>query len=745
MAIPGNMLSSTTEMIDPNTSGWTNHRNAALALGSGGRSGPGCLMVTSKAAGLVEVRTVSSYPVQQGELYQVFADAAATAVPEHIGIRWLDAAGAQISVTWGLNTATVSASWHRIGVAGRAPAGTARAQVLIGADATAAGQIIYAENVYLGLPVRTTGNLFSFGTESSEVDASGWAAEVNATVGRVAPAVQWPVAWYYAGGHVLSVTAVAAGNMAASCIERAAVTPGTEYGAYAYLSPPVLASQAWIEIRYFDSNNNQISVSRGPLAAVGDGWQRQRVSAVAPAAAATCSVAVGIDAASAGQVLRVEQAVVHVVTPARAGNKLTYESSSFEQGTGGWTVASGAATLARTTPWGATYYDASYALRATSVTATTSVIRSPIVDTPVAGGLPWRTEVFGIVTAGSWTVTRSVRWFNAAGTLLGTTSGAAVAVPGGGWWQLLTSYNAPVGAARAQVEFTLQATAANSSLALDRVSLWQAGLLSAVEAHDDDAYVTLTLRELPEGDLVSVYRVGADGARTLVRGPVGLWDRQPITSDFLVVEDYEAPLGIPISYYVETRAASDGHLTSYRETATVTLTPGDPNRCWLKDPANPQRSMRLLVKTAPEWKRPITQSEYRVRGRPNAVIHSDVRGGLEGDLVCWTLTEDERRSLTLLLSSGNTLFWQTAPGSGEDDLYVNVGEVALPRVVPLRTEQMREWTLPLTEADMPVAAGINGTSGRTWQDGLAENATWDVGQGRFATWEALFLNTPVGG
>ena len=63
MPIPGNLLSPTTESVDPNTSGWTAKLNCTLSKGTGGRNGDGCLTVKSVAAGEVQARTVSSYPV----------------------------------------------------------------------------------------------------------------------------------------------------------------------------------------------------------------------------------------------------------------------------------------------------------------------------------------------------------------------------------------------------------------------------------------------------------------------------------------------------------------------------------------------------------------------------------------------------------------------------------------------------------------------------------------------------------
>ncbi|MFJ7895868.1 hypothetical protein [Streptomyces anthocyanicus] len=739
MAIPGNLLSPTTESIDPNTSGWTSLLNATISKGGGGRNGDSCLLVKSVAAGETRVRTVSSYPVTAGTVYQVFADASGATVPERIGIRWLNAAGTEISITWSLVTMAAASAWHRISVAGAAPTGTTKAQVVLSAmTPAAAGVSSFFENVYLGLPIRTTGNLLPFGTESTEIDASGWASEVNATISRQVPVASWSVDWYWAGGHTLAVTAAAAGNAAAVTVDRPTVTPGTEYLAHAYLQPPTLSSVAWLELRFYDSNGNQIQVTRATLAPPGTGMYRQLLSAVAPASAATCGIAAGLDGAAAGQVLRLETVVVRSLIPLVTGTVLPYASGSFEQGTGGWSVTSGPATLARSTPWGAAAYSGNYALTVTSATAATSTLRSPLA--PVTEGVNWRAQIIVRHSAGSWTsATVRVRWYDAANVSLGTSTGVAYAVPPGSWYLLTSDAVAPAGATQAAVEIVAVAGSATSVLWVDGVALWQVLPLTAVEAVSADGYIQVTLRELPADYLISLYRVTPDGARTLVRGPDGLIDQQSIESDTMVLEDHEAPLGVEVSYRVELYS-SPGVLASTRSSDPVLLTHSDINTAWLKDPGNPQRNVRVLVQKAPEWERPIEQAAHVVRGRRNKVILSGRRQGLEGDLAIWTRTDAERQALHLLLDSGNTLLWQAAPGMGVTDMYVSVASISEGRVTHLAQEQWRTWTLPLTEQDMPVTVGVNGAAGRTWQDVLTEFSTWGDLLDVYGTWEAVWLD-----
>jgi hypothetical protein len=722
MPIPGNLLSATTETIDPNTSGWTSKLNCTINAGVGGRTGGGgCLSVRSVAAGEMQARTVSSYPVTAGTVYYTFADAAGAST-ERIGIRWM-AGATELSVTWSLTTMTASAGWHRVSVAGAAPAGATQAQVLLSSTEAGANVSHFWENIYLGAPVRTIGNLFPFNTESSEVDASGWAPVVNALISRQTPVMGWAVDNYLAGGQTLAITAVAAGNASILAMDRPTVTPGQEYLAYAYLQPPTVASTAWIELRFYDVNGNQIQATRSVLAppTPATGMYRQRVSDTAPVNAASCSLAAGLDGASAGQVLRLETIVITAAPQLQADTVVPYADGSFEQGIAGWTVASGVATLARTSPWGDSYFEGAYSLAITSSTASASTIRS--ARFPVTGGVNWRAQMVTYPDAGTWaSVLVRIRWYDAANTDLGASVGVSYLVPGVSWYAMPSDGLAPAGATQAAIELVATASAGASVLHVDLVSLWEVLPQTAVEAHSDDGYITLTLRELPVDFYLSLYRTAADGSRTLVRGTHGLIEMQLIASDLLIVEDHEAPFGVAVAYNIVIRNA-DGTTASTRSSTSVTLQLADLNEAWLKDPSMPQRNLRVLVQRAPDWSEPIEQATHRVRGRQNAVILSGIRGGPEGDLTVWTRSDEERKALRLLLSSGNTLLWQVAPGMGEDDIYVQVGQVSRARVSPRAQEQWRAWTLPLTQQDMPVTLGVNGSGGRTCQDVVTEFAT----------------------
>ncbi|MFJ7998933.1 hypothetical protein ACIQ7D_17555 [Streptomyces sp. NPDC096310] len=743
MAIPGNFLSLTTETIDPNISGWAAKLNCTIGLGGGGRNGDGVLVVKSVAAGEMQARTYSSYAVVVGTTYAAFADASGTTVPERIGIRWLNASGGEVSITWGLTTATASSSWHRISVGGIAPAGAARAQVVVSSSPAGAGVISYFENVYFGWPLRHAGNLLSFNAEQYEIDTSGWAVESNGTLSRTAPMISWPATWYYSGGEMITLTVTAAGNGSALCTERAPVTPGMEYLGFGYLSPPTAAASVWVEIRFYDAGGTQLTATRSALAAPATGAYRQIASAFAPATAATASLAFGITSATAGQVVRADGMVLKVRTATATGtapndNQVNFTDSNFEQGIGQWTVASGAASIARSTPWGGQAISNAYSLTVTSTTATASTIRSG--KYPITELLNWKASAALKRVAGGWTANIAMRYFDATDTLITTISSVAGALPGDGlWYRFDADMTPPAGAVTGQMDLLLTPTSTSSTVQVDDVRLQQVLPSAQVTGSDATASILLVLRGLSASNLLTVYRVLGDGSKSLVRGRGGLISMTPITDDVFSVEDYEAPLGVPVTYRIEYTSATTGLLTGWRVTSTVILDPVDRNYCWLKDPARPQLNLRALVKEAPEWQQPIEQNVMRVRGRQNAIILSGDRGGREGSLVLWTQADSERDALRLLLSSGSVLLWQAAPGMGETDVYVAVGGSAFPRVSPYAPDPWREWTLPLTEQDRPTV-GVSGSATWTVQDVLVENATVLDLLSRYATVLDLALN-----
>jgi hypothetical protein len=700
-------------MVDPDTSGWRVVTNCTKSLGSGGRNGDGVLTLTSAAAGEMQASTFMLYSVTGGVTYQAFVDASSANQPERIGIEWFSGSLASIGATWSLTTSAASSTWHRVSVAAVAPVGAVRARILLSATTSASGKTHFFENAYLGQPFRTSGNLLSFNVESGgEIDTSGWAVDANCTISRDVPAVSWPVDWYYSGGEVIKATVTANGNASIKTAEAPAVVPGTEYRGYCYLNPSTSSSSCWVELRWFNASNTLISSKRGTLAAPGTGWYRQYVSGVAPAGAATCVLAAGITSATAGQVVRVEGAVAQVAPQLVPGSVLSYEDTSFEQGVGGWTISSGSATIARSTPWGTAAYGGSYALTLTAPASGTSVLAS--ARYPVTPSVSWRAQGQFAPASGIWQIGPNIHWYDGSGTSISRSALVADSVPATGtWWATWNDVTAPANAATAAIEIDITAPAAGT-LEIDWPALFEALPSWDVEADDDLGLITVTMRDLDSGDTLTLYRV-VGGAQSIVRGPDGWLQGTLLSSTQMVVEDYEAPIGQDVTYRRELYVPSTGALQQSATSSSVSLAMADPSEVWLKDAQQPWRNVRLTAAVAPDWARPIEATEYRVRGRRNSVILTDVRGGLTGTLQVWTLSDAERAALHFLLDTGHPLLIQLNPGLGIEDVYASVGEATEARFIAYGGEPRRQWSLPLTQVDAPLG-GVGGSAAWTVQD-----------------------------
>lgn len=748
MAIPGNYLSPTTESMDPGISGWTTKTNAKVSLGSGGRSGPGLLTLTSVTSGEMQARTVTAYPVTVGQTYQAFADAYATTQPERIGIQWLTTANAEISVSWSLVTDSAPASWRRIAVGAAAPVGAAYARVLLSSmSPSTAGVIHYFENVYLGLPQRYPLNLLSYNAESGgEVDASAWVAESNGTLTRKVPPLEWPADWYYAGGEVPALTVTAAGTASARCIERPAVEAGQEYIAYAYLNGPTATSTSWIELRFFNAAGTLLTQARSTISQTATGWFRQIASGIAPAAAASAEIAFGITGASAGQVVRGDGFTIKIRTtdvlssiPAR--NVLPAADSDFDMGVGAWTLTSGPGTIARSSPWGGGLRSA-YALSLAAPTAGTTVLTS--ARYPITGGEQYRFTSNAKAVSGSWQYAATARYYDATNTLIGTDVGGSTTLSSTGVWWLISYSWVTVPANATQVDVTLTLIGANASgqVLIDEIQLYSA--LPGAEAivHGEEAMAEVVFRYLDAAKTLTLYRVTPDGARTLVRGPNGLIEQITLVDTQYTVQDYEAPLGVPVSYQSEQRSTTTGAVSGRSSTEPVTVPAPDRTMIWLKDPLEPMRNVLLQARLPlPTFQRPIEQAKNAVLGRRNPVVFSGVRGGEEGDLALFTRDPAERRALDWLLDPGHVLFVQAGPDAGWPDRYLTVAEST--NAPDTSDEDLwREWVLPVAEADRPTG-GQAGSATRTWNDLLVENATWGDVLARYKTWLDVLLNRPI--
>ncbi|MEU3986076.1 hypothetical protein AB0F77_39470 [Streptomyces sp. NPDC026672] len=726
MAIAGNLLPENAESIETDASAWQALGNATgLAQGSGGTLGSKNLLFKSVATGDTQVGTVTPVSVTAGTEYWACASVfpPVAGAQSRMVIRWYTSTGTLIVADQGPVVAGTSGSWNQVALVATAPVNAATATVGIRVTATVANQTWFADRIFLGLTSTsgTANNTLPFNTESVEVDSSGWTASALCTLGISTSAFTW----YQS----LRLTSTGAGSCLATTLpaQAPAVTPGTEYVAYAYTTAGTAGLTQKVQIRWLDGSGAEIGVSEASRTLASGQWARCVVVGTAPVGAAKAIVGVAPQATASGQQWAYDRIVL---APSSAllttGNLLPYNVSEIEQDASGWTVTGGTGTQSNER-----VLNAAYALKAVAAGGDMTIS----LTTPVGGvvdGLGYQFAPPVNKSAARVYLTR-IEWLNEAGDAVRTRvqswSGAVDT------WIVGTMADlAPVGAVAARLSLIVPDAPAGEAWYMDRVE-WRLGGLTTRAEPASGGGAQITVRGLTTGGptyLWSLNRIIAGQAPQPVRGWAGDLVSQSIGGDIAIVVDYEAPLGVPVQWRATLQNPSGPGTLNY--TSDPVTLDAETTDVWLKDPGLPQRSARFTVATPmPTWTRMARQGTNQVHGRSLPVIISDVRGGKSGTLSVVTETDDERAALWWVLETGNTLLLQWPPGWGEDDMYVSVGDVQASPVVDFAEFHDRTWQLPLTQVDRPIG-GVTGSADRTWQTVKDSATTWAEALANATSW-----------
>jgi hypothetical protein len=298
-------------------------------------------------------------------------------------------------------------------------------------------------------------------------------------------------------------------------------------------------------------------------------------------------------------------------------NMLDYDAASFEIATGGWTAQTNC-TLARVTSKSA---DGAASLRLTATAAADMVTASPAYAVTVGKVYSARAQVTANATTRSARL--SIDWYTSAMAFISSSTGSSVAETGTtfpGITITVVSATAPATAAFAKVTVTILSPAAAEIHYLDKPGLKPL------------ADVTWTRGGLATTQTVDIWRSLAGGAYELVKSAVVL----PYTSQTYLFEDGAVPNGISAAYKAKTRSIDsttpDDALSS-AETAPTTPLTMTLSDWWLRDLEVPIDSIMVqVIQESWMFKEHEEMAEYKIIGRKNVVIISDVINGIEAPL-----------------------------------------------------------------------------------------------------------------
>ncbi|MFF6928359.1 hypothetical protein [Streptomyces californicus] len=722
MSVASNLLPANTSGIETDTSGWTAGANTTLSKSTRFYSGAASLGLTATAAGTVTATTSARVAVVAGQEYTAYSYwanvTAAAGRSATVRVDWYAAVsgGSAISsVTSAASSLPNATTWQTPPpiLIGTAPVGAQYASVTITCTGLSAGATVVTDQVQFGPPAAVAGNLLPYNTSGAEVSAAGWGAWTNVVVAQSAAA-----AWE--GWHSLLLTSVAAGAMD-SGHAPVPVTSGVEYVASVAVRPGVNSSFR-ADLRWYDGVGVYISQAAVTWSVVADAWTRCTVAGVAPTGAVTARLVLHPIATAAGQTWLCDRMALGLA-PTPPGSLLRYNAQSMEIDTSAWTAVSGC-TISRTTD---AAWEGVASLRidetgSSGMDATVGMaVPVPVVPRQAYQATP-RLRL-GAGPAGRTLVT-TYSWFNSADELLravpvtwslGSSSGT-------GWYAPTTSAVAPTGAATLSIAFRIVSTIAGQPAYLDDVQVTPGGLAAVADPVPTSYSASIALQGLTSGGYTywGLWRQGADGALVPIRGPQNDLTQVTIVGDTTIVEDYEAPLGVQVRYYLKVWTGA-----SYRSVLSDPVTIPEPpsTEIVIKDPGLPARQTTAVVAKGgqPSWTRRARQGVNAVRGRSRPIVISDVRTSREGTMTLVTETAEDLASMWWLLESGNVLLIQWPSLWGERDVYVSVGDVVEAPYIEYAEYTDRSWTIPLTEVDRPIG-GATGSAGRTWATVLTEHA-----------------------
>ncbi|MFJ4529054.1 hypothetical protein [Streptomyces nigrescens] len=732
-----NLLPDNVAEFEGGTSAWTVGTNTTQAVVTTNVAVPGtkALKLTATAGGSIMVtspRVLVTAGTEYMLFYLLYLSAARSSRVSTMTVTWYNATSGGTSLgttvsTINLPNASGFQQTSSPAAIGTAPTGALSMVITYTVTNMTAADFVQIDLGYFGKTSPVAGNLLSYGTQSAEVDVSGW------TVSGGTGVRTWGTVSAGAGYYCLALTASAAGAVLATTASRYSVTAGTEYRAYAQL----IAGSAGtftgnVSIRWYDGGGTLISTSAATPSVTNTTTTVACVVATAPPGAVTAELVTGATATAGAQAFYVDEMSL-TVAPNAAGNLLTYDEYSTESTLPAWTVDGGTATRSYITSG---LSDGYYGMR---VVPSASAVITATLDrlVPVTPGTTY--SVSAVVfrhNPGPGSTTASIRvrvdWYDSAGNLFladnadqfysySLASGALTGSP------FSETRECPEGASFAKVGVQMAHSGSLvDAYTIDNVVLKEASAEYEVSVDNATGSVSIVINYGPTvpAETVSILRMDEDGNSYPVRGYGADYNRAPYSPGTILVEDYEAPLGQRVWYAISWYNASNVRTTQLFTQTINSPVLENPDYVWFKSPGLPALNTRVMMEAPVKWSRSARAAAYDIVGRKNQIHITGKRAGRTSSISVLVEDPADNAQFDSLLDSGLPALIQAMPGFGIDgNLYVAVGDIECDPLHSAANVPGWRWTLPISETDRP-AGGIQGSALSTWQDINDDNADW---------------------
>jgi hypothetical protein len=253
-----------------------------------------------------------------------------------------------------------------------------------------------------------------------------------------------------------------------------------------------------------------------------------------------------------------------------------------------------------------------------------------------------------------------------------------------------------------------------------------------------DSVVATVLWANSYGQHFRLARTGPSGVEAAVRGydPYVI----PDGTNTIIARDYEAPLGVPLTY----RAWTDENLDPV--TGEIVVPSSESDDPWLVDLVRPTNSQRVVVQALPELAHDAPAGIHWVLNRRTPIFAGDVAHTPTLELTFVTADEPARERARATLGNGVPVLLRTPPEQGVGNLYLAVPSWREQRISRLSLHPDRRFVVTAAQVARPDPSLYVPIPPMTYQRLRETHDTYADVKAAYATYDALLYdyNAAVG-
>ena len=185
---------------------------------------------------------------------------------------------------------------------------------------------------------------------------------------------------------------------------------------------------------------------------------------------------------------------------------------------------------------------------------------------------------------------------------------------------------------------------------------------------------------------LTLTRTGPSGTPAAVRG----YAATAVTAGHLIIRDFEAPIGVPLTYTASTGG-----------TASITIPSGGCSDTWLTDLVRAGNTQKVVLENLAQLEYDVPSTTHWIIGRRAPIISGDVAHTPAFELNFLTATDEDREQARACLGNGVPVLLRTPPEDGIGNLYFAVDQFVEQRIVQQATQPARRFVVTATQVERP--------------------------------------------